>query len=204
VDDLTLAAREKRDDFLPRIGLPRAGYAVFIFHPTTSTEFARAGSQARASLEALEKTGLNVVGIYPNNDAGGEAIIRELRRWAKRPGFWVFRNLPRRDYLNLLRHAEVMVGNSSSGFIDTATFRLPVVNVGSRQSGRERSTNVIDAAATKASVARALRRALAPSFRRRLTRCRNPYGSGCPGAKIAGVLARVALGPALIQKQIRY
>jgi UDP-N-acetylglucosamine 2-epimerase len=104
-------------------------------------------------------------------------------------------------YLSLLHHADVMLGNSSSGIIEAPSFALPVVNVGTRQAGRLRASNVIDVPAERTAVAAALERALAPAFRASLRDAVNPYGDGHAAARIVEVLRTVALDAALVRKR---
>lgn len=181
------------------------GYAIFLFHPISTQPFL-AGRQADEILKALGAVRMPVVSLYPNNDPGSRLVMKAIhsfsgRRWDRR----VFRTLPRSWYLTLLKNARVLVGNSSSGIIDAASFRVPVVNVGTRQEGRERSCNVVDVAPRAASIQKALARVLTDSlWRRRLAKCRNVYGDGCAGERIARHLATVRLTPDLLQKQIAY
>lgn len=185
--------------------LTRKGYAVFLYHPV-STSPALAGEQASEILKALQRLEMPVISLYPNNDPGGLNVIKAIEKYsAGRSDDRVFRTLARSHYLVLLKNARVLVGNSSSGIIDAASFRLPVVNVGTRQEGRERSCNVVDAEPKAISVQKALSTVLTdPRWRRRLGRCRNVYGDGRAGERIARQLATVRLSPDLLQKQITY
>jgi len=104
-----------------------------------------------------------------------------------------------------LKYAAVLVGNSSSGIIESSSFKLPVVNIGIRQEGRERSTNVIDAPHQTKAIGRAIREALYDErFKGQMLKCRNPYGAGCASQKIIKVLNTIKLNKALLQKQITY
>ena len=93
-----------------------------------------------------------------------------------------------------------MVGNSSSGIMEAASFALPVVNIGMRQQGRERARNIIDAAPDTAAITAALKRALDPAFRKKLRGMTNPYGNGTAATTIAQVLATVSLDNLLIKQ----
>ena len=98
-----------------------------------------------------------------------------------------------------------MVGNSSAGIKETPAFGVPVVNVGSRQQGRLRSTNVIDVAYHQGAIETAIRRADSDaSFREACRTCVNPYGIGNAGQRIAEVLATVELDSRLLQKKMTY
>jgi UDP-N-acetylglucosamine 2-epimerase (non-hydrolysing)/GDP/UDP-N,N'-diacetylbacillosamine 2-epimerase (hydrolysing) len=113
--------------------------------------------------------------------------------------------MPETDYLSLMRASVAMVGNSSSGIREAPTFRVPAINVGTRQSGRLRAANVIDVSNERGAIAAAIHRVLHDSqFRRQLATVTNPYGDGGAAKRIVDVLERVELGPRLIQKRIRY
>ena len=95
-----------------------------------------------------------------------------------------------------------MVGNSSSGIMEAASFALPTVNVGMRQQGRERARNVIDAPAETAAILGALKQALCPERRKAMMGMANPYGDGTAAATIARVLTTVPLGGLLIKPPV--
>jgi UDP-N-acetylglucosamine 2-epimerase len=103
-------------------------------------------------------------------------------------------------YFSLMAQSAAMVGNSSSGIIEAASFGLPVVNIGSRQRGRLRAGNVIDVGNEQEAIAEGIRRALDPAFRERLRDMPNPYGSGNAARDIVRVLQTMPLDGRLIQK----
>ncbi|RLE92938.1 MAG: UDP-N-acetylglucosamine 2-epimerase (hydrolyzing), partial [Thermoprotei archaeon] len=112
------------------------GYILVVQHPVT-TEVEQAGRQMRETLKAVLRTGLKAIIIYPNTDAGGNDMVKVInffvRRYPQR--LKAYGNLPRYDYLGLMANALAMVGNSSSALIEAPLFKLPVVNVGTRQEG---------------------------------------------------------------------
>ena len=93
-----------------------------------------------------------------------------------------------------------MVGNSSSGLIEAPSFKLPVVNIGNRQRGRLRAANVIDCAPESGAIGAAIRRATSPEFRAGLWNLVNPYGDGHAAERIVGVLRKIPLDAALVEK----
>lgn len=192
---------------------PDAPLIVFTQH-SVATEFDEAGDQIResiAALHALQAQGIQVIVTYPNNDAGGRKIIEEIRAafGAHTTGIRLHASLGRRDYHGLLALAlepsrrVVCVGNSSSGIKETPAFFCPAVNIGSRQKGRLRAENVLDADYGRDSVVAATKRALfdAP-FRQSCREVVNPYGDGRSGPRIARVLSEVEPGKRLIQKRM--
>jgi UDP-hydrolysing UDP-N-acetyl-D-glucosamine 2-epimerase len=171
------------------------------WHPVTILQDTNA--EAEALFAALEKTPGQLIFVYPNTDAGSHALIERTRAVVKsRPDTHLFVNLDAVTYWSLLGQVDVMVGNSSSGIMEAASFGLPVVNVGMRQQGRERARNVIDVEADSNAIVRSIRRALNPAFQARLRGMKNPYGDGTAAKKIARVLASVELDKLLVKAPV--
>ena len=172
---------------------------VAAWHPVTILRDTNA--EADAFFAALAQSTGKLVFVYPNADAGGLALIDRARDLAAtRPHAHVFVNLDAVTYWSLLSHADALVGNSSSGIMEAASFALPVVNVGMRQQGRERARNIIDVPANAAAIRDALDRALSPAFRKGLAGMTNPYGDGTAAQMIASVLSSVPLDGLLIKQ----
>ncbi len=173
------------------------------FHPVT-LEASDALSQAGELLAALEGTERPLVFSLPNADAGGVALGRRLRDFvASRPGAVICDNLGTQAYFSLMAISAAMVGNSSSGIIEAPTFKLPVVNIGSRQEGRLKAANVIDVACRRGEISRGLERACSPAFRQGLADLVNPYWQPDPVGAILDRLQEVDLGPGLISKRFQ-
>ena len=116
----------------------------------------------------------------------------------------VFKSIPSLDFLSLLKYASVMVGNSSCGVIEAPSFRLPVVNIGMRQKGRERANNIIDVNYNKEEIKKAIEEAMSPEFIDFLKDCKNPYGDGKTGPRIAKILSEIRIDRCLLQKKMAY
>lgn len=173
------------------------------FHPVT-TESHETPRQIANLLLALDSFHLQTVITYPNSDAGGQEIIRAIEAYAQsRPHVRLVKNLSQKTYLSLLRIVAAMVGNSSSGLIEAPSFRLPVVNVGTRQNGRLRAGNVIDVGYDTDQIVSGIRHALDPAFRSTL-KSTNPYGDGHASERIADILRNHPLDSALLQKRCAY
>jgi UDP-N-acetylglucosamine 2-epimerase (non-hydrolysing)/GDP/UDP-N,N'-diacetylbacillosamine 2-epimerase (hydrolysing) len=139
---------------------------------------------------------------YPNSDAGGRALIQRTEQFlSQRPDARIFVNLPALIYWSLLRNVDLMIGNSSSGIMETPSFALPTVNVGMRQQGRERARNIIDAAPNKADILAKVAIARSEEFRCSLEGMQNSYGDGTASEKIVSVLTSVPLGEELLIKK---
>ena len=168
--------------------------ALCTYHPVTNDPGA-SEREAAAIIRGLERAHLGSVLITaPNVDAGGAALRTRFAAAARRHAGWTYvASLGSTRYYSLLATADVMIGNSSSGLIEAPSFRLPVVNVGSRQLGRPRARNVVDVDGSVAAIEAALRRALSPRFRRALRGLRNPYGGGRTSELVRSFLLDVEL-----------
>jgi UDP-N-acetylglucosamine 2-epimerase len=143
-----------------------------------------------------------MVFTMPNADTGGRVALRHIREFVdKHPHAFFVDNLGTQAYFSLMKIAAAMVGNSSSGIIEAASFQLPVVNVGNRQAGRVRGRNVIDVEPSRAAIEAGLGAALGRPFRDSLAGLENPYGSGRASEIIVGRIAEEPLGDRLIVKR---
>ncbi len=177
---------------------------LLVQHPVTD-EFEVASKQIQETLAAILALELQTVAIFPNNDAGNTEIRRALRRY-RGSALRIERNVPRHIFAGLMNVANVMVGNSSSGLIEAPCFKLPAVNIGTRQRGRWRGNNVIDVTSDRNEIQAAIEHALFPDFRRYLQEhCENPYlGEGRVSHRIVEVLKTIAITEELVKKQITY
>ena len=181
---------------------PAKKLLIFIQHPVT-TEEKNAEIDIRTSIRALKnaikKHDAEAIAIYSNIDAGGKRIIKELQRSAIK----VFPHIVYEDFLRLMKVADALVGNSSTGIHETPSFGLPTVNIGTRQQHRERGANIIDVPNDAAAIEKAINKALtSKAFIARAKRGKNPYDNGDTAKKIVKVLETVKLPP--IQKVITY
>jgi len=157
---------------------------AFTFHPASLSPDGAAEQVAAVMAGVEEVSPGTVVVTLPNDDPGNGPVRAALSRWT---GVHAFESLGQLRYLSLLKSADAMVGNSSSGLIEAPAFELPVVNVGDRQRGRITAPNVIDCEPD--GVADALRSALDPAFRDSLRGMANPYGGGDMSAHVIEALA---------------
>ena len=172
-------------------------FAILIQHPVTS-EYNDAEWQMQRTLEALAQINADVLVILPNNDAGYSKIVSSVQ--ASR--FKTIDTLSINDYVNLLKRCIALVGNSSSGIHEAATFNIPVINIGTRQQGRLRPDNVIDVNYDTREILEAFSQALDMKESKR--QFSNPYGDGKSASKILKLLRNLDLGNHVIQKRITY
>lgn len=170
------------------------------YHPVTLLKDTT--EEANALFAALSEVNGQILFCYPNSDAGSHSLIHQTREFlAKRSSGRIFTNLDALTYWSLLAQVEVLVGNSSSGIMETASFALPTVNIGLRQKGRERARNIIDVAPTSDAILAGIARARSREFRAALVGMKNPYGDGHASERIVDVLTTVKLGPSLLFKR---
>ena len=189
-------------EFFRRFQLkPTKDFLLVTYHPAT-LENEGASDQFRELAAALVDSGRPVLFTMPNADTGGRALRALIHEYvAAHPSAQAVENLGSEGYATAMSLATAMVGNSSSGIIEAASFALPVVNVGSRQAGRVRGSNVIDCDARRGEISAALSSALAPAFRAGLAGVANPYGDGSAAVRIVDRLASEKLGAALLLKR---
>jgi UDP-hydrolysing UDP-N-acetyl-D-glucosamine 2-epimerase len=169
------------------------------WHPVTILR--NTNAEADAFFTALGQVPGQLIFVYPNADAGSHALIERTRVLAAmRPDTHIFVNLDAVTYWSLLGQVDALIGNSSSGIMEAASFALPVVNVGMRQQGRERPRNILDVPADTVQITSALKRALTSTFRKKLHGMANPYGNGAAAKTIATILTSVPLENLLIKQ----
>src|SRR3990172_1858895 len=194
-----------REKLLARLGLNHyKPFIVCIFHPV-HLEKETAGEQMHEILEALKELKIQTVAIYPNNDAGSEDIIAEIEKYRGLSFIKFFPTLSHSDDVSLLKHTDVLVGNSSSGIIEAPSLRLPVVNIGSRNVGREHAENVTFVKPIKKQTIKAIQMALYDEeHREKVKQCDNPWGDGRASYRILKVLSEIRIDKKLLQKKITY
>ena len=173
---------------------------VVAYHPVTLQR--DTVSEADAVFAALSKVSQQIVFCYPNSDAGSHQLIERAKVFCqKRPNAHLFVNLNHLKYWSLLKYSDLLLGNSSSGIMETPSIPLPCVNVGMRQKGREQARNILDAAPETEAISQAIEKSLSADFRESLNGMTNPYGDGHASEKIVEILCKVNLGDELLIKR---
>jgi UDP-hydrolysing UDP-N-acetyl-D-glucosamine 2-epimerase len=205
--DLVAQVLERRTDGLSDIFARGVGgtfdldqpFLLVSQHPVT-TEYGDGERQIDETLRAVQALGLPAIVLWPNADAGSEQIARGIRKFREHEDdskLHFFKNLPTNDYIRLMARTACLVGNSSSAIREGSFIGTPAVNVGRRQEGRQRGSNVLDAAYDREQVADAVRSQIEHG-----PYGHDPiYGDGRAGERIADVLARVDVD---IQKRMSY
>lgn len=178
---------------------------VLVQHPLSS-EYGLATEQMRITLEAVATFGHTTFVGMPNSDAGSKGMIAVIKEYADRHSFLKpCRNLPRVEFVNLLRIASALIGNSSCGILEAPMLHLPVINVGNRQKYRQHAENVLFVSHDKAEIISAIRKALNDKdFLEKVQICTNPYGDGNAAERIVRVLAETNFNNGVFIKDITY
>lgn len=202
LDRLKTVGLLSREALQERLGIALDQPPLLVtYHPVT-LQYEQTPWQIEQLLAALQQRSEPIILSKPNADTSGQIIIRRLEEFAgRRPNALLFDNLGTQGYFSLMQHAAAMVGNSSSGIIEAASFELPVVNIGIRQQGRTRAANVIDVGNSRREIEAGIDRAVDPAFRSALRGLQNPYGSGGAAEIIVDRLKSVQINDSLIVKQ---
>ncbi len=198
----------RRVDLLDRTEMARRwpivladSFLLGTFHPVT-LEYDQTPRQIDELLAAIEQSRWPVLFTMANADTYGSVINARIADVARRdPNVQFVDNLGTQGYVSAMAMATAMVGNSSSGMVEAAAFRLPVINVGTRQDGRLRTRNVIDVPCDRGAIAAGIHRATSPEFVASLEGLTSPYGDGRVAERIVARLKSVPLDAALIQKR---
>ena len=174
-------------------------FILVVFHPVVQQAL-DAYAQTSALLLALKKVGLPVIWLEPNADAGSNDILKALTEIGLPAGSSQRQHMTRDLFCAAMKHCAVMVGNSSAGIIEAASFSTPVVNVGDRQRLRERSANVIDVSVE----VQAIDAAIAGALQTGKTPCDNRYGDGLAGPRMVNILATLSLDRCVLDKSNSY
>ena len=183
------------------LGIDLAQPSILVaYHPVTL--LANTVAEADALFDALAALPQQLLFCYPNADAGSRSLIDRTSSFLRHRGTGrLFVNLPALQYWSLLKHVQLMVGNSSSGIMETASFALPTVNVGLRQKGRERPRNVLDTAPSPDDILKAISKAQSSIFAESIAGMTNPYGDGHAAERIVRVLISLPSRNGLLMKR---
>lgn len=185
-----------KEELLPKFGLnPEQAFQLVLFHPVVQQGDSLVG-QIEALLDAVLGACNQPLVLMPNADSGSQKIVDVIQRYAANSQLRTAVHIPRTEFLSLMAHADVLIGNSSSGIIESASLGTPVVNVGNRQNQRERNANVTDVKANKTDIQAAIniaRQMKGQSWD-------NCYGSGSAGKCIVDLLESIEIDSMVLEK----
>jgi len=167
--------------------------ALMTYHPVTLDDYSMAKEQIEEVLNAVIGTDFITLITMPNSDPAGKIIFSTIKDYeAQYPNKIVcIKNLGQVAYLSAMKYAKLMIGNSSSGIIESASFKLPVVNIGDRQNGRLKPDNVIDCECETQKILKAINKATSTSFFKSISNLSNPYDQGNTSQKIESILEQL-------------
>lgn len=203
VDELVHGEVTEKEELMTKYNIKNEKPLILVVqHPVTEEE-ERAGFQVLETIKAVLKFDAQIVFIFPNSDAGSEAIRHQIQRFTK-PNVKVFRNLPRKDYLGFLKNCSCIVGNSSSGIMEAPTFGVPSVNIGRRQHKRLQASNIINVGYNEDEIFLAIKKAMSDEFKEISKKSINPYGDGYASHRIVKILKEIKINEKLLFKEMTY
>lgn len=196
-----------KDEILNELNIKPNNKLIFLitYHPVT-LEVENTERQIDELLQAIKRFDANYIFTYPNADFGSKVIIEKISEFvSQNEDSYLFCNLGQKKYLSLLKHCDVVIGNSSSGIIETPIFKKPVVNIGERQKGRLRAGNVIDCDYDGKSITDAINKALYDKdFKTNLNKVSNIFGDGNTSERVVNILKNIELNKNLLRKRLTY
>lgn len=195
LDNIAAVPRLSRSELATQFGLPEAGdFSLITYHPVT-LDMAATETEIQALFKVIQETGLNCVFTAANADTDGRALNAKIEKFvAETEGQMLIGHMGAKGYYSAMEHAAMMIGNSSSGILEAASFGLAVINIGDRQKGREVSANVITAQGTQDALNSAIAQAQSESFKAVCDRRDNVYGDGHAADKIVSAVSEFMRG----------
>lgn len=202
LDALLRVKTLKRHELCKKLSLPLDSKIILVLQHPVSEEVELSRQYMKNIISAVKRFNLPTVIIYPNADSGSDQIREVINEEKDNPLFKIFKNLDYGTFVSLEKEADVWIGNSSAGIIESASFGTPVVNVGIRQNGRQRGINVIDVGNEEEEIYQAINRSLFnEKYLKSLENCINPWGDGCAVKRIMEVLRTTKIYNQLLAKK---
>lgn len=204
LDEMRSFSFKSKKDIAKKYGLdPAQPWRIILHHPVP-LDGASPKIQAAGLFRVVATLKGEKIISLPNADTGSADFLKEIETYRDHKNMHLFTSMPRKDFLNVFKYATLLIGNSSMGIIDSSFFRIPTVNVGSRQLGREQGVNVVHAGYDEASIRSAIKKATSPAFARHVARMKSPYGDGHAAEKIVQAIEQNINRPDLFHKKLTY
>lgn len=194
IDNIMKLKRYSKQELEEELGVSDLhNVALMTYHPVTLDQYEHAGNQIKEVLEALLSRNIKTLITMPNTDTGSNQILEVVEKYVKKypDQLYLYSSLGQKRYLSAMSYVAFMIGNSSSGILESASFKLPVINVGDRQKGRVKPLNIIDVPCKKEYLEEAIDYVCKECFRKKLINLENPYGSGNAAQKIKKILKKI-------------
>ena len=176
-------------------------FMLVTFHPVTA-ELRFINNQINSLIKAIKVSKMNAIVTYPNSDPKYNSILNKLKKNLKnKKKYLLINNLGEKTLFSLMKKAKLILGNSSSGIVEAATFKTPVINVGTRQNGKVKPNNVIDVDYDYKSILKGIKKSQSKEFLRRIKNIQNPYKANITTKKIANLIINLKINDNLIRKK---
>ncbi len=201
LDHLRRSQIPKRDAIEKQFQIQSSNQLIVIaYHPVTM--YKDSAIEQHSLFAALADRKEQLIFCFPNADTGSHQIMEKAQQFCReRSHAQIYVNLSAQVYWGLLKRADLMMGNSSSGIMETPSLKLPCINIGIRQQGREQAKNIIDVKPDAGVIAQTIDKGLSASFKSTISDTSNPYGKGFAAEKIADVLSTVEINENLLFKK---
>jgi len=198
LDELSSGEYTNEEELITKYSINKKEPLIIVVQHSVTEEFDDAMKQMEETMKAVNKIDKQCIIINPNCDAGNTEIKKSIYDYITNK-MKIYKNLPRQDYLGLLKISSVIVGNSSSGIIEAPFFGIPTINIGNRQMGRFQGSNVINVNHNHNEIYRAIKKSIGRKFDGD-----SPYGDGKSSKRIVNILKNVNIDNKLINKRISY
>ncbi len=175
-------------------------YILFTLHPTT-LELDKLKNQIKILQITLKKSNMNVVFTYPNADPGYKQVIEFIKKFKNKKRYFIIKNAVANLYANLLRNSSLLLGNSSSGIVEAASFKKPVINLGSRQKGKYIPKNVINCDFDSKKILKSINKAKSKKFIKEIKKLQNPYESKIKIKDVINIILKIEKNDRLLRKK---
>ena len=202
VDSIKLEKKIKKSDLEKELKIKFLKKNILVtFHPITldnnSTEYQF--SEILKSLSKIKNT--NIIFTYPNADTFGRIIIKMIKKFCRlKKNSYNFKSLGQKRYYSLLKHVDLVLGNSSSGLLEVPSFKIPTVNIGDRQTNRLKAKSVLDCEPNEKEITKSIKKAYSKIFRKKIKNIKNHYGNGGASSKIIKILNKLKFDDILKKK----
>lgn len=172
-----------------------SNYIVLLFHPD-GTSKSKNFDYSKIIFESIKEIKKQIIVIYPCTDIGYEGIIKNIKISKKKnKKISVYKNIKYNDFIQILKNADFLIGNSSSGIIESAYLNLPVINLGNRQKNRLSNENIINSDINKKKILNSIKKIETKKFKSKMNRLKKYYGNGLSyiktGKKIVSSIKRI-------------
>lgn len=205
IDRIRMIPNFSREELSNALGSEiKNDYAVVIHHPLNS-QMEMGAQELELIFESLLEKNLSIFVGYPNSDPGFESLVKVIQKYEQQENIITYKNLNRLLFINLLRHAKVLVGNSSLGLHEAPYLCLPTINVGERQKGRLAGKNVQFIDVNQAELREALQKALTDSmYKEEIIQHRYIYGDGHMAQRCVDIIKKLPKREVILAKKLTY